>query len=212
VIASRFRTLSNRVFDRWGRLFVWMGLTPNHVTLLGLLLGTIACAILVWTRNVPLFVLLIVVAALFDAADGMVARITQSSSRFGSYLDAVCDRVFEGFVGLSVAWVTGQWALIFFGYIGFTLISYTKARAALEVNVTNDEWPDLMERGERDVIFIVALLLSDLVKVRFLGQDLFFWIGLVLIVLVYVTAIQRILRARQFIESRAEGPSPGRKP
>lgn len=201
MIAARFRKVSNKVFEPWGRLFVWLGLTPNHVTLLGLLLGVIACAFLVWTRNILLFTLMIVIAALFDAADGMVARITQSSSKFGSYLDAICDRLFEGFVGLSVAYVTGQWFLIFFGYIGFTLISYAKARAALEVRVSNNEWPDLMERGERDLIFIVALVISDLWKVRFLGQDLFFWIGLVLILLVYITVLQRILRAKRFIEN-----------
>jgi archaetidylinositol phosphate synthase len=186
---------------------VRLGLRPNHVTLLGLLFGVIACIFLVWTRNILLFTLLIVIAALFDAADGMVARITQTSTRFGSYLDAVCDRVFDGFVGLSVAYVTGQWVLIFLGYIGFSLISYAKARAALEVTVSNGEWPDLMERGERDAVFIVGFLLSDLLKVRFLGQDLFFWICLVLVVLVYVTAVQRVLRAKRFIESRDPGPA-----
>lgn len=202
MIAARFRSLSNRVFESWGRLFVRLGLTPNQVTLLGLLFGVIACIFLVCTRNIRVFAVLILIAALFDAADGTVARITQTSSRFGSYLDAVCDRLFEGFVGLSVAYVTEQWVLIFFGYIGFTLISYAKARAALEVTVSNDEWPDLMERGERDLVFIVALVLSDLWKVRLLGQDLFFWIGLVLILLVYITVVQRVLRAKRFIEAR----------
>jgi archaetidylinositol phosphate synthase len=206
MIAARFRSLSNRVFEPWGRLFVRLGLKPNHVTLLGLLFGVIACILLVWTRNILLFTFLIVIAGLFDAADGMVARITQTSTRFGSYLDAVCDRVFEGFALLSVAYVTGQWVLIFLCYIGFSLISYTKARAALEVTVSNSEWPDLMERGERDVVFIVALVLSDLLKVRFLGQDLFFWICLVLVVLVYVTVVQRVLRAKRFIESRDPRP------
>jgi phosphatidylglycerophosphate synthase len=94
MIAARFRSISNKVFEPWGRLFVRLRLTPNHVTLLGLFFGIIACIVLLWTRNILLFTALIVVAALFDAADGMVARMTNTSSRFGSYLDAVCDRLF----------------------------------------------------------------------------------------------------------------------
>ena len=203
MINANFKAVFNRLFEPVGRFFIRVGLTPNQLTTIGLFFGVLTCWVYIWTRNAVLFTALIVFCAFFDAFDGAVARLGGKVTRFGSYFDAVCDRLFEGFVLVSVAYVTGYWILIGVLLIGFFVISYAKARAAMEVSISNLEWPDLMEKAERGVIFILGLLISEMTHIWILGHDLFYWVLVVLLVLVYGTVIQRILRAKRYIESRS---------
>ena len=203
MITTRYKTFFNDLFEPFARTLMRFSLTPNQITLSGLALGFVSCFILIWTKNIYLFCVLILASAIFDAADGLVARLSGQVTKFGSYLDAVCDRLFEGMVAVSVAWFSGYWFLIFLLFIGAVLTSYAKARAAMEVPVSNSEWPDLMERTERGVLFIAGLLISELTRVRIFGKDLFYWILIFLIATVYTTVIQRIFRAKHLIESRA---------
>jgi len=177
---------------------------PTTITIGGLVLVAVSCAFLLATRRVFPFCLLVTVAALTDAVDGAVARATGQASRFGSYLDAMCDRYVESGVMCTVAVVTGYWALSMVLVIGSLLVSYAKARAAMEVAVSNVEWPDLMERTERDVVYIIGLAASSLLPVTVLGRDLFWWTLAVLCVLVHLTVAQRMWRAGRFIRSREE--------
>ncbi len=48
----------------------------------------------------------------------------------------------------------------------------------------------------------MRLLLSRLIPWRPLGRDLFWWMLLVLVALVYATVLQRMLRAKRLIETR----------
>jgi phosphatidylglycerophosphate synthase len=88
---------------------------------------------------------------------------------------------------------------------GAFMVSYAKARAAMEVPVSNQEWPDLMERGERSAVFLLGLLAGAVAPWKPLGHDLFWWTLVALSVLVHATAIQRILRARRYIMAREGG-------
>jgi phosphatidylglycerophosphate synthase len=115
----------------------------------------------------------------------------------------MCDRAVEIMVALAVAKVTGHWFLMSLTLSGALMVSYAKARAAMEAPVTNLEWPDLMERAERSVGILVGLAASVLVPWRPLGRDLFWWTLVVVAALTYVTVAQRVLRARQFIAQRS---------
>ena len=156
---TRHKEYFRNVVDAVARLFVAAGFTPNALTLLGLFLGWATCILFVWTRNSVLFGFLMIAWGLFDALDGAVARLTNRVSKFGSYLDAMCDRLFEVAAILAAAYVSGYWALSLLLASGTLLTSYAKARAAMEVTVSNNEWPDFMERTERDVIFAVGIIL-----------------------------------------------------
>ena len=72
----------------------------------------------------------------------------------------------------------------------------------MEVRVSNMEWPDLMERAERDALFLIGLAASAVIPWRPLGRDLFWWTLLLLAVLTHLTVIQRVLRARRLIQER----------
>lgn len=184
------------------RQFLRLGFSPNGLTLFALFLSGLVCVLYLWNRNAILFGSLMIVLGLFDAVDGALARLSERVTKFGSYLDALCDRFFETVGVLVVAWVSGYWLLSFLLISGALLISYAKARAAMEIPIANNEWPDLMERTERDLIFAVGVICWGFYPKPLLGHDLLFWMLTGLNFLVYGTLIQRLLRARRLIQSR----------
>ena len=199
---TNYKTHFRKVPETVARLFILLRFSPNGITLFGLFLGLLTCLFYLSTRNSILFGILIIVWGLFDAVDGAAARLTNQVTKFGSYLDAMCDRIFESMVGLTAAFVTGHWILIFLVVVGCLLISYAKARAAMEVSVSNTGWPDLMERTERDIIFAVGITLWGFFPGSFFGKDLFFWVLCGLNLAIYGTLIQRLLRAKRIIQTR----------
>ena len=207
MITTRYKDFFDKKFEGVARGLIALGITPNQLTLIGLLLGVLACVFLILTRNLFLFSLLAAAFGCVDALDGLVARLTQKVSKFGSYLDALCDRYYEAVVVLAVAYVTGYWVLSFMVITGSLIVSYAKARASMEVPVSNTEWPDFMERTERDVIFASGLLLSRIIRVKFWGHDLFFWTLVFLAAAIHATAVRRILRARKLILARGKDSS-----
>ncbi len=198
-----YKALFRRGPEAVARVFIRLGFSPNGITLFGLFLGLLTCLWFIKVQNAVWFGFLIIFWGLFDAVDGAAARLTNRVTKFGSYLDAVCDRVFEIAAAFAAAYVSGHWALSLLLVSGTLLISYAKARAAMEVPIENTEWPDFMERIERSVIFVLGLILWGFFPQDFFDRDLFFWVLVGLNLAIYGTVIQRVLRARRFINSRA---------
>ena len=84
-----------------GDLFVKLRFTPNVLTALSLLTATVS-AVFLFFGWFGLGGWLMILAALFDAFDGMVARKTGVASEAGEYFDSVVDRYCElfGFIAL----------------------------------------------------------------------------------------------------------------
>lgn len=172
------------------------------MTLSGLLLVFLSCAFLLVTHHILWFCGLVLIASGCDALDGAVARASGRVTKWGAYLDAMADRYSEGVIILSVALVTGYWLLSGLVLFGALLVSYAKARAAMEVAVSNTEWPDLMERTERGVIYLVGLAAGQVITWKPLGRDLWWWTLAGLAGLIHLTVWQRMCRARQLIAQR----------
>lgn len=176
------------------------GFTPNQITLLGLALVLLNSALFCWHQNTFWFGLGLVVSFAFDALDGAVARLRNMSSKFGGYLDGVVDRYQEIAVYAAIAWVTGWWALVFLTITGSLMVSYNKARTAIEIPIENHAWPDLLERFERVAILSLALLLDSISTLPdLLGGRVLFAALLALGILAHVTAMQRFFRARAML-------------
>jgi archaetidylinositol phosphate synthase len=203
MIATKYKAVFSVFTELPARLLVRLGVHPSAVTLLGLILVFLSCFFLLAGGSILIFCVLVFFSSLFDALDGAVARIGNKISKFGSYFDAMCDRFQESVIVLSVASATGYWRESTILIIGALLVSYAKARAAMEVNVSNMEWPDLMERTERGVIYLLGLAASQIFRIKFLDKDIFWWTLVILSVLVYFTVVQRFLRARQIIKERS---------
>ena len=99
-----FRALFTKLLDPFSRWLARVGVTPNTITIVGTL-GTIACAVLFLGRGWWMTAALTIWAlAMFDALDGLVARVGGLSSQFGGVLDSTCDRFADAAVFGSIGW------------------------------------------------------------------------------------------------------------
>lgn len=199
MLDGTYKSEMDRVWDRLAVVLVRLGLTPNQVTLAGLVLVALACGYYLATRDGLGFGLLLALSLAGDALDGAVARLTDSASHYGAYLDAVVDRYQEILVLGTIARVQGCWGLAYLAITGSLLISYTKARVAMEIPVENGAWPDLLERTERVILIVAALVVDGLLP----GHGLLWWGLVALAALSHATALQRFFRARGRLRAAA---------
>jgi archaetidylinositol phosphate synthase len=167
-----------------------IGLTPNHITILGVLVALITAWFYIkYVKNPIMLIyagLTILLSGLLDAIDGVLARTTNKVSRFGGFFDSVSDRysdliTISGIIisGLSDP-LTGLAALI-----GTVMVSYTRARAEAEgVNMTG---VGFAERAER-MIFLAACSIAS-----YFWLDALKWGLLLLAIITHITIIQRAI-------------------
>jgi phosphatidylglycerophosphate synthase len=202
MLTTHYKGLFNRLLEGPARVIAHCGVHPTVITWLGPVLVAACCLWYVQVQDTVGFVWAVLLCGLTDALDGPVARLSGKASAVGAYADAMADRYVECFVVLAVAYVSGYWALLLIFLAGSMLMSYAKARTAIEVPISNLEWPDLAERTERSVLFLLGLLLGAWVPWRPLGHDLFWWTLLGLNAVVHLSVLQRMRRAHQLIAQR----------
>jgi phosphatidylglycerophosphate synthase len=206
MLDGRHKAALDRRWEGLADVLIRSGVKPNQITWTGLLLVFLNCVLYPLHRDNLLFGLLLAFSFGFDALDGAVARLTGTASRYGAYLDAVVDRYQEVAVYLTLALVTGYWLVALLAVTGSMLVSYNKARTALEVPIENNEWPDLMQRFERLVLLCLSLILDELAAMAGLTApaQLLYYALWVIAVLAHVTAVQRFVRARRIIAERGD--------
>ncbi|MBI4411068.1 MAG: CDP-alcohol phosphatidyltransferase family protein [Deltaproteobacteria bacterium] len=116
--------------DPFVRLFVRLGISPNTLTTIGVVIGFIS-GYFFWKGHFGLGGWLMIFGATFDTFDGRVARATNRESKSGAYYDSVMDRISEGtvFIGLAL-YYHNHWALwiVLAGLLGAFMVSYTRAK------------------------------------------------------------------------------------
>ena len=169
------------------RAFSRAGFSPNSLTLIGLLIGSIAA--LLFAKGEPRWAgLTLLVCGVFDVIDGAVARLTGRETAFGGVLDSVIDRYvdFAIFIGiiysgpLAELWRLPSWAWCTLALTGGFMVSYTRARAEAagsgKLNV------GIAERAERLLILAFGGLLA------------YTHVAVALVaILAHATAIQRLI-------------------
>jgi len=198
IARQRFGGLLEPVAGLIGRT----GLSPNVVTLVGSLLN-LGVAWVLAQGHMRIGGLLVPLAALFDALDGTVARLTGKRSRFGAFLDSTMDRFSEAILYLGLLYFyTRQGArqeilLIYATIVGSLMVSYARARAeglGLQCKI------GLLTRLERIVVLTAALILDQVSTAL--------WI---MAILTNFTALQRmyhVWRATHGEDERAEIQTP----
>lgn len=136
-----------------------IGLTPNRISTLGIILALgAAFAYAEWqniTYSLPLAIILLLLSGFCDALDGVVARLYQQATPFGSFLDSLLDRYADAAVYIGV--IIGGLCSLLWGLIALTgslLVSYSRAKAEA-VNVRMES-VGIAERAERIIILTVA--------------------------------------------------------
>lgn len=187
-------------WERLASCLVAAKLSPNTITWIGLVLVIANSLLYLHHKNNLLFGLLLVFSFSFDALDGAVARLTKNSSKYGGYLDAVIDRYQEVVIYLTLAYVNQYWMVCFIAITGSLLVSYNKARVAIEITINNEKWPDFAERFERIFLICTGLILTQFIQLpASLNHSFLYYVILIIGILSHLTAIQRFYRARRYL-------------
>lgn len=191
VLSSKYRDQASALINPAARALASLGLEPNSITQLGLVSGLIAGVVLsmgmLW---LGFFSLLL--TAFLDVMDGAVARITGRTSRFGGFLDAVCDRYSDAAILIGIAvYLQGHYVLVFVVLLGSLMVSYTRSKA--ENYLTKCD-VGMAERAERLIVIIAAALIEALGL--FSPGKAFLAALWVLAVLTHLTVLQRVLFTR----------------
>ncbi len=155
------------VRDSWARAAVWMGLTPNSLTILGTLLTIMAGACFALGVKTGLNRYFLIGAGLLcfsigcDMIDGIVARLTGKATQFGAMLDSTMDRVsdFAIWAGLAFGFAWQEPANLTFivlcllGWLEASMISYVKARSEDFIDSCKVGY---WQRGERSAATIIS--------------------------------------------------------
>jgi len=191
------------------RLLTRLGLSPNAITLIGLL-GAVATAVLLSLGYLAAGGVTLLLSGMLDVLDGAVARATGKASPSGALLDSVVDRVSEAVVllGMLVFYLDDDSAfnsvftselglvLVFVALAGSVMVSYVRARAeGLGVDCS----VGIMTRPERVAVLAIGLVFSE------------WWLpaatlalGLIA-ALAVVTSLQRVLYVRRALAQRDRG-------
>jgi len=137
---------------------VALGIHPNVLTLIGVLINIAAAWALAQDRFV-LAGLVMIVANIFDFIDGKVAHITGKQSQFGAFWDSTLDRfsdlaLFTGLIWLYSSLGREGYVLIATLTLIFSIMtSYARARAESLIDKCK---VGFMERPERIVLFMIG--------------------------------------------------------
>jgi CDP-diacylglycerol---glycerol-3-phosphate 3-phosphatidyltransferase len=165
------------------RISLALGIHPNVLTLIGVLINVAAGAALAANRFL-LAGIIMVIANIFDFIDGKVAHLSGKQSAFGAFWDSTLDRfsdlaLFTGLVYLYSRLGRHDYVLVTTLTLIFaTMTSYTRARAESLVEKCK---VGFMERPERIVLFMIGAFTDRMAAVL--------WVILVLSV---VTVADRI--------------------
>jgi CDP-diacylglycerol--glycerol-3-phosphate 3-phosphatidyltransferase len=184
---DKLKTASEGILVPVTALLNKLGLSPNIVTILGLLIN-LAAAYLIFRGKFVIAGITILFAGIFDMLDGLLARKMKKQTKFGGFLDSTTDRLSEGaiYLGLIVYFINAgkngpavlSYCVMFLSF----LISYIRARAgALQINCEEG----IFTRTERIVALILGLLFSGLF-------DSVFYALIIIGIGSAITVIQRI--------------------
>jgi archaetidylinositol phosphate synthase len=167
-------------------------INPNTLTLLGLALSLISAFFfakkeLIWAGG------FLLVSGFFDALDGLVARANNRTTKYGGFLDSVCDRFADAAVIIGMMyggltqlfsipfWLTGTLAIF-----ASLMVSYTRARAEASGASASVGFAD---RSARITILIVGAFI-DMVNFAVFS----------IAILSFITIFQRIAHAKKTLK------------
>ena len=194
LLGTRVRLYTLRLGEALARL----GLTPNALTVIGLVLNLVV-AVTIALGDTRLGGVLLLIASGFDMLDGAVARASGTVTKFGGFLDSTLDRYSEAVVYGGVLWYvlgTSDFRvgslLVFAATVGSLLISYARARAeaaGFRASV------GLLARPERVLVLAIGLLTGQLIAAL--------WILAIGTQLTVLTRMGHVWRLSRAVESGA---------
>ncbi len=170
----------------------FVDVNPNTFTISGLLISLVSAFFFAKGEILTAGALLLF-SGFLDVFDGAVARENNRITRFGGFLDSVCDRFADAAVIIGAmygnltsispfpGWLLGSAALV-----GSLMVSYTRARAEAAGAGAS---VGVGERAVRVMIIVFGAFL-----------DIMNWAILLVAVISFITVFQRIAHVRKILQ------------
>ena len=188
-------TLKAKLVAGW---LIKHGITPNHITIFGLVLALAAFWPLA-KGYLQVGIMIYLVSVLLDVLDGLMARVSGLSSQRGGFLDSVLDRIADTCLfGALILYFVGRadlfWATAsLFALTASYMVSYTRAKAEIYLPICDVGF--LGERPDRNFVMISTVIW---------GYPQ--WGLVVVIITAWLTALRRM----KFAWDRLESPGQAR--
>src|SRR3989338_3777050 len=197
MLGSKLRKKLEKRLEAISSLIARTGVNPNVFSSIALVWAVLAAYFI---ANIYMVsgLIFVVLAAVWDAFDGSLARVTNKVTKFGNYLDAMIDRYVEIIILLGFAF-SGFWIESFLVVSGSLLVSYAKARTAIVAPIDNHDWPAIGERFDRLSLLAIGMAISiffpdaTIFEFEFSTMSLFLYL---IAVIAYVGSVQRIFYAK----------------
>jgi archaetidylinositol phosphate synthase len=197
LVSSVFKKQFEEVARKFIKPLELMGITPNHITVAGLIVAIFSAWFYAdWDGNRLYLVygaLLILLSGLLDAVDGVLARTTGKVTRFGGFFDSVMDR-YSDMVILSGIIIGGicNVAAGLTAIAGSLMVSYTRSRAEMEgVKMAG---VGFFERAERMMFLVLCSL------VAYWWIEALYYGVIILAIITHITLVQRVLYFKKEVE------------
>src|SRR3954465_14537785 len=131
---GKFRAPIDRAVKPIGNALRKTGLSPDHLTIIGLL-AAVGAAVAIGVGQLLLGLVLVILAALPDLFDGALAKASNTSSQRGAFFGPVGPRVTDATLYFGVAWYlastpSAHAAMLPMAIMGMSsVISYQRAKA-----------------------------------------------------------------------------------
>ena len=156
---NNLRDTLRPTLEKIGKGFASTGLSPNFWTAVGLVIALLSAVVYGMGTEIQngLIIggILLLVSGFFDMVDGQVARVTGKTSKKGSYLDSMFDKISEVAIFLGI--LVGGYAEPYLVMLAITLsllVSYARAKSdAINVKL---QGVGIGERAER--LLVIAII------------------------------------------------------
>jgi len=180
--------------EKIGKAFASTGLSPNFWTFIGLVFAIASALVYGLGIEFGLIIggILLLVSGFFDMVDGQVARVTSKTSRKGSYLDSMFDKIAE--VAIFLGLLIGGYAEPYLVMLAITLsllVSYARAKSdALNINL---QGIGIGERAERLLVIAIIGIIGYMEPAV-----------MIVVVIAGITLIQRMIMTTKNIKEQTE--------
>lgn len=180
---NNLRDTLKPALEKMGKGFASTGLSPNFWTAVGLGFAILSAIVYGMGIEFGLIIggILLLVSGFFDMVDGQVARVTGKTSKKGSYIDSMFDKIAE--VAIFFGILVGGYAESYLVFLAITLsllVSYARAKSDI-INVKL-QGIGIGERAER------------LLAIAIIGIIGFMEYAVIIVVIIAgITLIQRMI-------------------
>jgi len=191
---NNLRDILQPTLEKIGKAFASTGLSPNFWTLIGLVFALVSALVYGLGLEFGLIIggILLLVSGFFDMVDGQVARITGKTSKKGSYLDSMFDKIAE--VAIFLGLLVGGYAEPYLVMLAITLsllVSYARAKSdALNIKL---QGVGIGERAERLLVIAIIGIIGYMEPAV-----------IIVVVIAGITLVQRMIVTAKNIKEKTE--------